>query len=63
VLPSRKADADAILDVYPDAELHVLHTAFGGDVQIYTIDAQRVREVYTEREDSGDDESARSSPR
>lgn len=46
VLPSRKADADVIKEVYPNADLNVLHTAFGGDVQIYTIDARQVREAY-----------------
>jgi hypothetical protein len=41
-----------LLDVYPDAETCVLHTAFGGDVQIYTIEARKVREAYDRRERS-----------
>lgn len=54
VLPSRKADADVVSEFYPGAELHILHTAFGGDVRIYTIDARQVREAYGAGDGAGD---------
>jgi hypothetical protein len=54
VLPSRAADAEIILEFYPNAARHVLHTAMGGDVLIYTVAAEEVREVYGVRGRAGD---------
>jgi len=54
VLPRRQADTDVILEVYPKAELHVLHTVAGGDVQIYTVDARQIRGAYGRRDGSGE---------
>jgi hypothetical protein len=48
VLPSRSSDADFVLEFYPNAERHVLHTVAAGDVLIYSVDAKEVREVYGE---------------
>jgi hypothetical protein len=62
VLPRRQSDADAILEFYPNAEVDVLHTVSGGDVLIYTVDAQQVREAYGGREGSGDDGSDSAAP-
>jgi hypothetical protein len=52
VLPRRQADADVILEFYPNAEAHVLHTVSGGDVLIYTVDAEEVRQAYADRKPS-----------
>lgn len=54
VLPSRQADAEAILEFYPNAQRQVLHTAAAGDVLIYSVDAEEVREAYVRRHTPAD---------
>jgi hypothetical protein len=53
VLPSRAPAREVLRELYPQADLHELHSANGGDTWVFVVGANDVRRVYESHQRGG----------